>query len=111
MEISSKSVKSRLIASASLFAISIFGISNTAVAQDFEDDDVVVVTGSRIATDSSITAPSAVQSLTIEQFERSGDIEIATGLRNLPALQGSDPASLNSAAGPSCPWNRRFASR
>ena len=100
MEFSPKSIKTRLIASASLFAMSIVGISNTATAQDADqDEDVVVITGSRIAIDSSITAPSPVQTLTIDDFVKSGDIEIASSLRNVPALQGSDPASLDSAAG------------
>lgn len=61
--------------------------------------DEIIVTGSRIAQDPAITAPSPVQSVTIEDFVASGDIEIATGLRNVPALQGSDPASLDSAQG------------
>jgi len=99
MELTTQTIKARLIASASLFTLSIVSLTNTAVAQDFADDDVVVVTGSRITTDSSITAPSPVQSLTIDNFVRSGDIELATGLRNIPALTGSDPASLDSAGG------------
>ena len=75
------------------------GIAVTANAQDNADVEEVIVTGSRIAVDSALTAPSPVQSLTIDQFKNSGDIDIATGLRNIPALQGSDPASLDSAAG------------
>lgn len=71
---------------------------------DTADDDEktlnkVLVTGSRIATDSALTAPSPVQSVTIDQFRNSGDIEVATSLRDIPALQGSDPATLDSAQG------------
>ncbi len=75
------------------------GASTLAVAQDAPELDEIIVTGSRIATDSSITAPSPVQTLTLEDFARSGDIEIASSLRNVPALQGSDPATLDSAQG------------
>lgn len=74
----------------------------TLIADEDNDEALlerVVVTGSRIATDSALTAPSPVQSITIDQFRNSGDIEIATSLRNIPALQGSDPASLDSAQG------------
>ena len=91
--------KRRLAISASAVAISMAGIAVTANAQDNADIEEVIVTGSRIAVDSALTAPSPVQSLTIDQFKNSGDIDIATGLRNIPALQGSDPASLDSAAG------------
>ncbi|MEM9669544.1 MAG: TonB-dependent receptor [Pseudomonadota bacterium] len=68
-----------------------------------EDDTAVqeriIVTGSRIATDSALTAPSPVQTISIDDFRNSGEIEIATSLRNIPALQGSNPASLDSASG------------
>lgn len=73
--------------------------AGTAQAQDVPVDDEIIVTGSRIAVDSAITAPSPVQTLTIDTFINSGDIEIASSLRNLPALQGSDPATLDSAQG------------
>jgi len=71
-------------------------------AQDENSDDIleeVIVTGSRIATDSSLTAASPVQVVSADDFRNSGDIEIATSLRNIPALQGSDPATLDSAQG------------
>ncbi|MEO9968503.1 MAG: TonB-dependent receptor [Hyphomonadaceae bacterium] len=74
-----------------------------AVSDQADDGELVqqsiVVTGSRIATDSALTAASPVQAITIDQFRNSGDIDIATSLRNIPALQGSDPASLASAQG------------
>ena len=90
--------KSHLIGSASILAVALSAVSVTASAQDNPSDEIIV-TGSRIATDSSITAPSPVQTLTIDDFTRSGDIEIAASLRNIPALQGSDPATLDSAQG------------
>ncbi len=97
-----------LAAGSSLIAL---GFAATANAQEAELEtiredadadavqDTIVVTGSRIATDSALTAASPVQSVTIDQFRNSGDIEIATSLRNIPALQGSDPATLDSAQG------------
>jgi len=85
--------------SCSMLALALTGaLSVPSQAQD-TSDDVIVVTGSRIATDSALTAASPVQTVTIDSFIKSGDIEIASGLRNVPALQGSDPASLDSAQG------------
>ena len=91
-------LKTRLIASTSLFSMAITALSVTATAQDAGEDEIIV-TGSRIAVDSALTAPSPVQTVTLDAFKNSGDIEIASSLRNIPALQGSDPASLDSAAG------------
>jgi outer membrane receptor protein involved in Fe transport len=95
----SYNIKSRLIGSASVATVLLSAFSTTAIAQDAPAEDEIIVTGSRIATDSSLTAPSPVQTVTIDDFARSGDIEIAASLRNLPALQGSDPATLDSAQG------------
>jgi len=92
--------KSYLKASTGVFAIMLMNaLAGTAQAQTAPEDDEIIVTGSRIAVDSAITAPSPVQTLTIDSFINSGDIEIASSLRNLPALQGSDPATLDSAQG------------
>lgn len=78
-----------------------------ALAQDItsaddappEEGDRIVVTGSRIATDSTTSLPSPVQVVTIEEFRNAGEIDIAQTLREIPALQGSDPATLSSAQG------------
>jgi len=61
--------------------------------------DAIVVTGSRIATDSTTSLASPVQVITAEQFRNSGEINVAQTLREIPALQGSDPATLDSAQG------------
>ena len=90
--------KSRLIGSAGIAAVALTAFSTSAFAQD-SDEDIIVVTGSRIATDSALTAPSPVQTVTLDDFITSGDIDIATSLRNVPALSGSDPATLDSAQG------------
>jgi outer membrane cobalamin receptor len=78
-----------------------------ASAQDSVTDDVaseepsdqIVVTGSRIAVDSTTALASPVQVVTIENLKRAGEIDIAQSLREIPALQGSDPAGLDSAQG------------
>jgi outer membrane receptor protein involved in Fe transport len=59
----------------------------------------IVVTGSRIATDATTSSAGPVQVLTAEQLKRTGEIDITQTLRELPALQGSDPANLDTAQG------------
>ncbi len=82
--------------------------ATAANAQDSVTDDEpaadepaeqIVVTGSRIATDSTTALASPVQVLTIEEFTKAGEIDISQTLRELPALQGSDPATLDAAQG------------
>ncbi len=95
-------LKTYLKSSCGVLTLALMGsvMATSAQAQDSsEETDEIIVTGSRIATDAALTAPSPVQSLTIDDFRNSGDIDIATSLRNIPALQGSDPASLASAQG------------
>jgi outer membrane receptor protein involved in Fe transport len=77
-----------------------------ASAQDNSSDDDtppegnrIVVTGSRIATDAATASASPVLVIDSEEFKRSGDIDIAQTLREIPALQASDPANLDSAQG------------
>ncbi len=64
-----------------------------------DEENVIFVTGSRIATDSTTALPSPVQVITSEDFRDAGDVEIAQTLREIPALQGSDPATLSDAQG------------
>jgi len=67
--------KSYLKASTGVFAIMLMNaLAGTAQAQTAPEDDEIIVTGSRIAVDSAITAPSPVQTLTIDSFINSGDI-------------------------------------
>lgn len=63
------------------------------------DEGRIVVTGSRIATDPTTASASPVQVLTVEQLKQAGEIDFTQTLRELPALQGSDPANLSSAQG------------
>ena len=64
-----------------------------------EEEQVIVVTGSRIATDSTTSLASPVAVITAEDFKVAGEIDISQTLREIPALQGSDPATLSSAQG------------
>ncbi len=73
-----------------------------SVADDAASDEPeadIVVTGSRIRVDSTTALASPVQVVTIESLKRAGEIDIAQTLREIPALQGSDPATLDSAQG------------
>lgn len=72
---------------------------STADNQSETAENRIVVTGSRIATDSTTSLPSPVQVITSEEFRNAGEIDISQTLRELPALQGSDPATLSSAQG------------
>ena len=65
--------------------------------EELEEENRIVVTGSRIATDSTTSLASPVQVVTSEQFKLAGEVEISQTLREIPALQGSDPATLSSA--------------
>jgi len=64
-----------------------------------ETETAIVVTGSRIKVDSTTALASPVQVVSIENLKRAGEIDIAQSLREIPALQGSDPATLDSAQG------------
>lgn len=62
-----------------------------------EEENRIVVTGSRTTTDSTLDSSSPVQVIDAEQFKRAGEIDLTQTLREIPALQGSDPANLASA--------------
>ncbi|KPQ31224.1 MAG: iron complex outermembrane recepter protein, partial [Porphyrobacter sp. HL-46] len=64
-----------------------------------EKDKAIVVTGSRISVDAATASASPVQVISAEQFKQAGEIDITQTLREIPALQGSDPANLDSAQG------------
>lgn len=60
----------------------------------------IVVTGSRIALDSPLSAASPITVVSAEAIQTSGQADIGTLLRNIPALQGTLPGidSVNQAA-------------
>ncbi len=74
-------------------------VAAPAWAQDAETDDgaddLIIVTGSRIATDSNLSAASPVQSISGSDITTSGQLDITTLLRETPALQGSLPGSFS----------------
>ncbi|MEO0882432.1 MAG: TonB-dependent receptor [Pseudomonadota bacterium] len=104
---SSKSIRALALSSSAAIAILGLGVSATAQTDEpvtvntvTDEDDVavqdrIIVTGSRIATDSALTAPSPVQTVDAEQIISSGRIDVATILRDIPALQGSIPGSFS----------------
>ena len=105
----SKWKASILVTGVSLCAL---GLAAPAAAQqadpvtvgDTVEDDVsvqqrVIVTGSRIATDSNLTAASPVLTVGGDDLQTSGQVDISSVLRDIPALQGSRPGSLSAVAG------------
>lgn len=70
-----------------------------AVAPD-EPGEAIVVTGSRIALDAVTESTSPITVVSSEEIALSGQADLATQLRNIPALQGSLPGidSVNQAA-------------
>lgn len=85
--------------STSILALALTGvIATTASAQDAPDEDVIVITGSRIPLDPNLTSPVPVQSLTSEEFRLSGEISLADVINDVPALVSSLTAE-NSVTG------------
>lgn len=67
---------------------------------DEGDDEVIVVTGSRIGIDAPIESVSPITVVDAETIETLGEADLATLLRDIPALQGTLPGidSVNQAA-------------
>ena len=77
-----------------LSAISLVGtpIGQVAAQQDDADQEVIeeiVVTGSRFQRDPNLAGTLPVQTVTSERIQRSGELEVASVLRDVPALQSS----------------------
>lgn len=69
-------------------------------AEEFAPDvERMIVTGSRIESDSTLDAPSPVVSLGGENIRTSGEIDVAALLRESPQLQASLPASFSAFNG------------
>ena len=98
----STSLRTAALASASLAAL----ISAPVMAQEGEgeegqasqSEDRIVVTGSRIARDPNLTAPTPVQSLDADAIRNSGQLNIADIVNDIPALISSLTAD-NSVTG------------
>lgn len=63
-------------------------VTTASGEQEEEQSNQIVVTGSRIATDSTTSLPSPVQVITAENLRAAGEIDISQTLREIPALQG-----------------------
>lgn len=63
-------------------------------------EKTIVVTGSRIGIDSALEAPSPIVVVEAEQVQTNGEADLATLLRDIPALNGTLPGidSVNQAA-------------
>lgn len=95
------SAQALLLAASSAVPFTAYAQEVTSAPNDQEqaDDNQIVVTGSRIATDSTTSLASPVQVVSSEEFTKAGEVDIAQTLREIPALQGSDPATLDTAQG------------
>jgi outer membrane receptor protein involved in Fe transport len=71
----------------------------TESSESEADVDRIVVTGSRLESDSTLDAPSPVVSLGGEEIRTSGEIDITALLRESPQLQASLPASFSAFNG------------
>ena len=72
------------------------GVSEADTGTESDDAavlDRVVVTGSRIATDSNLTTPNPVSMVDGEEISLSGQTDIANFLRDIPALFSTLPAN------------------
>ena len=95
------SAQALLLAASSAVPFTAFAqdVTSDGANQEEPDGNQIVVTGSRIATDSTTSLPSPVQVVTTEELRNAGEIDVSQTLREIPALQGSDPATLSSAQG------------
>jgi len=99
--INKKLLFATLIGSASAAALSTVS-AYAQDANDSDDADEIVVTGSRIARNPNLTEPLPVQSLGSEALQFSGEQDIAEVINDIPALlnsttaeQGNGQATLN----------------
>lgn len=94
----------------SLIAISAMMMASAAQAQDslpiddeeeINEEEAIVVTGSRIARDPNIGSPAPILTVTGDQIQRSGTADIGDVLRDIPALSvsGSVEDSIQGGAG------------
>ena len=87
-----------LLAASCISGLSVF--APTAIAQDAGDDDVasdtIIVTGSRIARDANLEAPTAVTTVGQEALTFSGETNLSSILRQVPSFGVSGITSTNS---------------
>ena len=73
-------------------------IAPNVMAQEVDEIEEIIVTGSRIARDPNVGANVPVQSLTGEKIRLSGEVDLGEVLNDMPALLGSNTSS-NSLSG------------
>ncbi len=71
------------------------GISGPAALAQQEPLEEITVTGSRIARDPNLGAPVAVQSVTAEDIQLSGEMDVTEVVRDIPALITSNSGDLS----------------
>ncbi len=92
--------KAAVLASASLCILGgPQALAQEAEGEEAEAQDRIVVTGSRIATDSALTAPSPVVAISGDDIRTSGQIDLGVLLRESPQLQASLPGSFSAFNG------------
>ncbi|MDX1405275.1 MAG: TonB-dependent receptor [Woeseiaceae bacterium] len=68
------------------------GLGTGSVSAQEEEIEMIVVTGSRIARDPNLGAPVSVQSVSSEDIQLSGKMDVAEVVRTIPALSASETA-------------------
>jgi len=71
--------------------------SGSALAQEQEELEEITVTGSRIARDPNLGAPVAVQSVSSEDIQLSGKLDMVEVIREIPALMTSETGDGSSS--------------
>ena len=95
---SGMSVPGRLFAFTGIAVFSGIGFgAGNALAQETEELEEITVTGSRIARDPNLGAPVAVQSMTAEDIQLSGRVDVVEAVREIPALMTSETGDSSSS--------------
>jgi len=88
--------KLRISASAAAIVLATGLFAPAGFAQS-SDTETIVITGSRIARDPNLVMPIPVQSLSEEQLENSGELNLADVVNDVPALVASSTVNANGA--------------
>ncbi|MGI9261186.1 MAG: TonB-dependent receptor plug domain-containing protein, partial [Woeseiaceae bacterium] len=73
----------------------VLGLVNGAALAQEDELEEITVTGSRIARDPNLGAPVAVQSVTSEDIQLSGEMDVTEVVREIPALMTSNSADMS----------------
>ena len=72
-----------------------FGIADVQQNSESEVIEEIVVTGSRFERDPNLAGTLPVQTVTAERIRLSGELEVSSVLRDIPALQSSSASEPN----------------